>query len=146
MKIAFLYERGEHWYLQPSSRTTKGLWVATPPVIQLDRDAPLECKGEAAMKVLNTSRASIPIPTDLEDVMAPLLETAKVRSYAAFMKHARCISMKLESREIKVIPQKKLARPKGALNSLPEKTIYLMEDAPPEEIGAALQEALRLCE
>jgi hypothetical protein len=142
MKIASVYEREEAWYFQPSSKTTNGLWVATPPVIRLAPQDSTQRKGEAAIEALGASRESIPIPANPSALVAPLLAMAKVRSWPAFMKRAKLTMLELDHGTLRIIPQKKLADPEGALESLPEKTIELSEGAHPAEIGAALEEAM----
>jgi len=54
--------------------------------------------------------------------------------------------LELEEGHITVLPQRKLKRPKGAMESLPEEAIVVSADASPDEIGSALEEALRRSE
>ena len=142
MKIASIYERNESWYFQPSSKTTNGLWVASSPLLSVDRKDSPQRKSEMAFEVLNTSTDSVPIPTDPNALVSPLLELANVKSWATFMKDAKCISLELEDGQLAIIPQRKLKRPKGALESLPEEAIIVSADASPDSIGSALEEAI----
>ena len=142
MKMAMIYQRDEHWYFQPSSKTTNGMWIAASPLCTLDRRESCRRKCEVALQVLNSSRDSVPIPTDPKTLIAPLLNVANVRSWAAFMRAAKCISIELDGEQLSIIPQKKLSRPKGALESRPDDTIVVRVDASPEEIGAALEQAM----
>jgi hypothetical protein len=145
MKMASLYERNRDWYVQPMSQTTSGLWVASRPLVRIDSYASRESKGQAALDALNASRLSVPLPSDPNGLFDPILEIAQARSYESFMKHARHIQLTLESDRLTVIPYEKARKPRGTLLGIPEKTIELAAGATPEEIGAAMEEALSRC-
>ncbi len=144
-KLAEVYERDDKWYVGPLSRATTGLWIATPPLIQLHKRDSRQCKGQAAIEALNASQHGVPVPADNEDLVGPLLALAGVKSWAAFMSKAKYIGLELENDQVTVMPHRKLPRPKGALEGMPEKAIVLPADASAEEIGAALEEAMSRC-
>jgi hypothetical protein len=144
-KLAEVYERNDDWYFQPSSQATTGLWIATPPVIRLKKQDSSQRKWEAVMEVLNASRQGVPVPADNENLVAPLLALAKVKSWAAFMKNGKCIGLELENGCLTIMPHRKFPRPKGALEGISEQAIVLSADASPEAIGSALEEAMSRC-
>jgi hypothetical protein len=145
-KIAHVYARNGEWYFQPSSMATTGLWIATPPLVQINSHDSRQRKGEAALEVLNASQQGIPLPQDTGSVIVPLLTKAGARSWTEFMKKAKCVGLELEGDKLTIMPHRKLPRPKGALEGMPEKAIVLSADTSAEEIGAALEEAMSRCQ
>jgi hypothetical protein len=141
-KLAHVYERNGEWYYQPSSKTVTGLWIATPPLIQLSSLDPKIRKGKAALEVLGASQQGLPLPENPSSVIAPLLAKVGVRSWREFMKKARGIGLELEMSQLTVTPHRQLPRSKGALEGVESQQILLPADAAPEEIGAALEEAM----
>ncbi len=142
MKLTTIYERGDTWYFEPYSRAITGLWVATPPLLRLDKDASAKHKYEAAMEALNSSQEGIPLPSDEEDPSAPFLAMAKTNSWAAFMKTSRVIDVELHNGRLTITPQRRLRRPAGALEPISERALDLPADASPEEIVKAMDEAM----
>jgi hypothetical protein len=145
-KLAEVYERDSEWYIQPSSKTTTGLWIATPPLIQLNKHDPRPRKGEAVMEALNASRHGVPVPADNEDLVGPMLALAGVKSWSVFVKKAKCVGLELENNRLTLMPHRPMPRSKGALEGIPEQALVLPADASPEEIGAALEEAMSRCQ
>src|SRR5262249_406771 len=128
-----------------SSKTTTGLWIAAPPLLRVSKDDSHKRKYEAALEAVRCSEDSVPLPKDTSSVIAPLLSMAKANSWPQFVQTAKCIMIELENGQLKIIPHRKLPRPKGALQSLPEGAISLSEDSAGEEVGAALEEAFSRC-
>jgi hypothetical protein len=145
-KIAHVYERNEDWFAQASSKTMTGLWIATPPLIRLSRHDPRQRKGEVTLEVLKASQQSVPLPEDTGSVIVPLLTEAGVRSWTEFMKKAKAVGLELENNQLTIIPHRQMPRSKGALQGIEGQHIVLPADAPPEEVGAALEEAMTRCQ
>jgi hypothetical protein len=146
MKMASIYQRKDDWFYQPSSQATTGLWIATTPVVRLNQQATPEDKWRTAAEMLDASQEGVPVPNDPNTLVIPLLRMAQVSTWAAFMKNAKCVVLELENNSLRVIPQRQLPRPKGAMEEMTEKAIVLPLDALPELLGAALQRGLALSE
>jgi hypothetical protein len=145
-KLAHVYERNGEWYYQPSSKATTGLWIATPPQVQVSSRDSQQRKGEAALEVLNASQQGVPLPEDTGSVIAPLLTRAGVKSWPEFMKKAKGVGLELEGNQLTVTPHRQIPRSKGALEGIEDQHILLPADASPDEIGAALEEAMSRCQ
>jgi hypothetical protein len=146
MKRASVFDRDGLWYFQPTSRTVTGLWIYTPPVVQLDKAASPQQKYEAAIQVLNACKHGLPVPDPNESHFSELLEVAKVGSWSVFAKKAKCIGVAMENDQIIVTPWQKMKRYKGAFEPVPEKAIIMPANSSPEEVGAAIEEAMSRCE
>jgi len=145
MKMADIYERADAWYIQSSSRAITGLWVGTPPTVRIGRHEPRQRRYEAAFQALSESRQGVPLPKPEDNLVAEILHMANVKSWSAFMRSAKCISLELENGRLSIVPYCKQGS-KGALGSIPEKVIELAADASPEEVGAAMEEAFTRCQ
>jgi len=144
MEMASIYQRDGKWYVQSTSRTITGLWIATPPVVQVEARESRERKGEAVLQALNASQHGIPTPSDGNSVAVPLLTAAKVRSWSEFMKKARSVHVEREGERLKVMPYRKTDYT-GAQQGIPDEAVELPVSAPAEEVGAAVEEALSRC-
>jgi|SRR5579875_785317 len=145
-RIAHAYERNGEWYFQPSSMATTGLWIATPPLVQVNSYDSRQRKGEAALEVLNASQQGIPLPEDTRSVIVPLLTKAGARSWTEFVKKAKCVGLELEGDKLTLMPHRKFPRSKDALEGITEQAVVLAANASPEEVGAALEEAFARCQ
>jgi hypothetical protein len=145
MRAATVYRRGNALYLNSSSRTTAGLWIATAPFLRVESGSALTARGEAALAALNASQEGVPHPTNWSELVAPLLELAGVRSWATFMKGAACLNLEVEGESLKIIPNRNLG-PKEGFESIPESAVELPFPSSPGQIGVALEEALARCQ
>jgi hypothetical protein len=102
-------------------------------------------KGEAIFEALDASHEAVPHPTNWNGLLSPLLELAGVKSWATFMRSAKCLNVEAEDERLTIIPQRNLG-PKEGYESLSEKTIEFPLGSRPEEIGAALEEAFARCQ
>ncbi|HLN28312.1 MAG TPA: contact-dependent growth inhibition system immunity protein [Gemmataceae bacterium] len=98
-----------------------------------------------AFQALSKSRQGVPLPKPEDNLVVGILQMANVKSWSAFMRAAKCISLELEDGRLSIVPHSKLGS-KGALESISEKTIVMPADASPEEIGAAMEEAFTRCQ
>ncbi len=144
IQLASVYERDNKWYLHPSSRTVTGLWILTPPILELDAGDTREHKGGAVIEALAESRHGIPMPADGNKVADPLLVAAKARSWSALLKNAKSVHVQRETGRLTVMPSRKTDRT-GTQEGIPDEAIELPEGASKEEIGAAVEEALSRC-
>ena len=83
-KMATVYSRSSKLYLHASSRTTDGVWILTEPVVSLDGRASDEEIGSAVQAVLKQSRTGVPHPTNWTQLLTPLLNAARARSWNKF--------------------------------------------------------------
>ena len=145
MKSAHVYEYNGNWYFRPYSQTTAGVWVGMDSIAKLDAAAPDAEKGQIAIHILEESSESLPHPTDWGDLdNDSLLRTAGAKSWAAFMKSAKCLAVDLENRQLKIVPRKNLG-PKDGYESMPEESVKIPLDSPPQHIGIALEDGLSRC-
>jgi hypothetical protein len=142
-KLAQVYQRDESWYFGSQSKATTGLWIATPPLVEMSRHDSRLRKGEAAVEVLNASREGVPLPEDTDAGIIPLLTKARVKSWSQFMKKAKCVGLELENNQLTIRPYGQIPHSKGAMEGIEGQHIVLAPDASPEEVGAGLEEAMR---
>jgi hypothetical protein len=144
MKTATAYLRGDFLYLHSDSKSTSWVWVAGPPFIKLNRSCSHNEKATAVCAVLESSRESIPHPTDWSAVTAPLLRLAGVKSDRQLVKNAMCVHLQLDRGQLKFVPCKNLGAREG-FDFLMEESIDLPISSTPDEIGAGLDEAISRC-
>jgi hypothetical protein len=148
MKSATVYKRSDGWYLHGDSQTTVGVWIEMPPRIKLDNNVSPSDLGNAAHEVLAESKQGVPHPTvdELETGFKPMLELAGVKSWAAFARHACNVSIRTDSdsRFIIIEPWENAGTKRGFVQ-MPNLSVRVRMDAPPAEIGEAIQKAMQLC-
>ncbi len=148
MKRATVYKRSDGWYLHAISKTTVGIGMGTPPRIKVAIDAPSDALGKAVIEALNGSRQCVPHPpfSQLENGFKPMLELAGVKTWAAFARHACNVGIEAdaENKWLIVEPWENVGTKEGFVQ-IPNVSIRVRADAPPEEIGAAIEKAIKLC-
>lgn len=145
MKGATVYERGGVLFLSPSSLTTAGVWIGTEPLLSLQPGSSPSALGEAIITVLNASRDVVPHPTDWGGLIKPLLELAGVKSWATFIKKARCVSLRLDGDQLRLIPHRNLGGKEG-YEALVEQVTTLKFPSSPNEIGDAGIDSISRCQ
>src|SRR5262245_5183090 len=107
MKQATVYGRKGRLYVG-SQALTSYMWVEAGPWCSLDENSPTVLKGQAAKDALSNSGRIIPHPADSKGwkgLIAPLLETAGVGSYAGLMKGGSvCVILESEDGILRLIP------------------------------------------
>jgi hypothetical protein len=83
--------------------------------------------------------------TNWNGLVAPLLELARVTSWATFVKKAKCLSLEAEGERLKLIPNRNLGTEDG-FEPVPECAIELSFPSSPDQIGAAIQEMIARCQ
>lgn len=109
-KAAQVYKKGSYWYVSTSSKTTSGVWIGGPPRIKIAVGDSAATKGQSVLKALQASQIGVPHPDPADSVMAPLLELAGARSWAAFMKNAACLRVEATEETLTITPYKNLYR------------------------------------
>lgn len=138
MKAATAYKRGNILYLHSSSKTTAGVWIATPPFATVLTDTTVLAKGEAILEAINASQDGVPHPTSWNGLINPLLELAGVRTWATFMKSAVCVGIEFDDGRLKLIPNRNLG-PKDGFEPVLPSMVVLSGQASPGEIGSVLE-------
>jgi hypothetical protein len=145
MKTATVYKRRNSLLLHSNSQTTSGVWIAAPPFVKLDAHEEPATIGQAVIKTLEASQASVSHPTKWDRLFEPMLEIAGVKSWAGFIKGASCVEIDLENGRLTISPNKNNGAQEGFTPSQ-GKDIHLPADASPHEVGMALDRAFSLCE
>jgi hypothetical protein len=143
MKFATLYHRSDGYYLYASSRTTVGVYIASPPYLRLDIDANSEDISKAVKAALEGSQAGVPHPTEWDHLIRPMYELAKVKTWHRFAEDARSVSIESDDDGLRIRPSSKDQR----MNFFPisDAGLHLPRDASASEIGDAVKQAIALC-
>ena len=145
MKAAAVYKRANRIYLHASSKTTAGVWIATPPFIQVDSGSSPSDLGKSVMDALGGSQALVPHPTKWSGLLAPLLEQAGVKSWETFMRKSQCLNLEATEDRLKLIPNRNLGTTEG-FEPMLDKAIDVPLTSSPDQTGTALTDALALCQ
>lgn len=147
MKRAEAYNREKKIYLNPISKTTKGLWIGTSPTIILDETEPPSKKGKSLREVLRHSREGVPHPTDWDSFLQVFLKEVGVRSWSKFAKTALSCIVKLEEDQLEFLPYSN-SGPKDNYAFVPIKggAMTVSFNASDEELGLLLEKAFEACE
>jgi len=146
MKSAAAYKRPEAIYLHSHSQSTTGLWITTAPFIRIGLRESLVAKGEAVFAVLSSSGNRLPHPKldEWDQIFAPMLKLAGVRSVKAFEKNTLCCGLTLDERHLIIVPDRQL-KPGHGYEPMADRTIELACDCSPAEAGAALEQGFSRC-
>lgn len=145
MKFATIYKRGAVLIIHPTSKTTAGVGIGTPPFLVVDADASPGIIGRELVQALQAGRSGIPHPVDWSNVGTPLLEAAKVRSWSAFVRGTLCCVVSDDGKDIGLIPTVNRGARTG-FEHLPDDELSVPSTAPPEQVGLAVRKALELAE
>jgi hypothetical protein len=144
MKSATIYLKAGALYFHGSSKTTDGVWIATPPFLRLEAKAAPAEKGIAAIEALDASKDGVPHPTNWKRVISPLLELAKVKSWSTLAKGAICLTLESDGEQLKVIPNQFLGPTEG-FEPVAEGAVTIAISSSADEIGSVLEKALTGC-
>lgn len=141
MRCATVYLRNEDLIVHAMSRTTDGVWILTQPCGRLPADVANELLGRASRKALNASQSRVPHPTDFKEVVAPLLQAAAVKSWAAFARSAVCVELEEpEPGAVRLVPTTNLGGSQGFIPK-PERR-RMVSPADEADLGQAIRAAL----
>jgi hypothetical protein len=138
MRLATIYLRKERLYIQSKSETLVGFWVANDHVQALDAKQ-AEHIGPLLQSAFEASHKGIPAPPVTEDLTRPMLALAKVKSWRAFAKSAKCVGATLTGREVTLTPYRQTSYA-GGFEPMSDKARKLAIDG--EDLGTALKSAL----
>jgi hypothetical protein len=136
---ASAYLRAGRVILHGDCLTTIG-GLACDPYLSMDASASDAEVGAALLRVLAEARLT-PVPTDHKSEQKKILRTAGVRSWSKLSEGVYC-SVTQKPEEISVLPTRGEGR---AFVHMPDLTIRLAPDSPPEQVGRALREGFQRC-
>jgi hypothetical protein len=146
MKYGAVYERRGKLIIHPDGKTTAGVLIGIEPFLVIDKAATSASQiGASLRKVLTQSRANLrhPNPNEWDSVAAPLYAAAGVKSWGVFVRGALLTNVEADGTTIRLLPhENRGARDGFQPRELPP--IEVPENAPDEEIGAAILNALEL--
>lgn len=145
MRMAEIYQKKGRLYVGSCARTTTGLWVAHGPVVTIGFDAPEAEIGAIVERAIENSVSGVPHPPSPKDVSIPLLAAAGARTFAAFARGAKLVSVSENETGIVVIPTRNGGSTEGFVD-LPERRRYLPGLRPLVTLGTEVSAALREAE
>ena len=147
MKRAGAYKRDKRIYLNPSSKTTMGLWIGTSPRIVVDETEPASIKGKYIREVLRHSKEGVAHPTDLDSSFDVFLKEIGIKSWSKFAKTAVRCSIYLEGDQLEFLPWRN-SGPKDHYNFVPikDRKMTTSVDVSDEQLGLVLEKAFDACE
>ena len=145
MKAATVYKRADRIFLHASSKTTAGVWIATPPFVNVEAGASMADLGKLAMLALLGSQPQVPHPTKWSVLLAPLMEQAGVSNWQPLMRMAQCLDLEATDDRINVIPNRNLGAI-GGFEQILDKAIQVSLSSSVVEIGSCITEAFLLCQ
>jgi len=123
------YLRAGRIILHGSCLTTIG-GLACDPYLSMDASASDGEVGTALLRVLADARVT-PVPTDHKAEQQKILRTAGVRSWSKLSEGISC-SITQKAQEVSIM-------------HLPDLTVRVAADSPPEQIGRALRDGFQRC-
>jgi hypothetical protein len=112
MRRAIAYQKGDDIFFHPSSKTVAGVWILSDPIIKL-KIYDHEKLGMAALDALNHSKTSVPNPLVWKGLFDPMLREARVKSWSAFSKSAKCVEIEFSTNRISMLPTRNLGAKSG---------------------------------
>ena len=146
MKCGTAYRRSDGWYFHSDSITTVGIGLGTPPHLKLDITAGQEELGQAVLDALAGSKTGLPHPTPEagDRMFDPMLQLARVKTWAAFSKNAKNVRFVADSQWLIFEPWQN-AGPKRGFVPIAGPEIRIPVDSSAAEIGGALRDTMALC-
>jgi hypothetical protein len=136
---ASAYLRAGRVILHGDCLTTIG-GLACDPYLSMDASASDAEIGTTLLRVLAEARLT-PVPTDHKAEQQKILRTAGVRSWSK-LSEGVCCSVTQKPQEISILPTRVERR---AFMHMPDLTIRVAADSPPEQVGRALREGFQRC-
>jgi hypothetical protein len=144
MKAATVYRRAGCIYIHTSSKTTAGVWIATPPFIKLEAGATSSDLGKSVILALGGSQPQVPHPTQWRDILAPLLKQAGVTTWETFMRKAQCLNLEATEDRLRLIPNRNLGAVEG-FEPILDKAIEVAMSSSLDQIATSVVETFALC-
>jgi hypothetical protein len=140
MKYASAYLRNGQVFLNPISKTTKGLLMTWDPlVISSEEDPEL---GKKVLWVLSQSTVEVPHPETFGIRSRAMAKAAGVRSYEAFADLAKCVTMDQSEEELVLTPTRNGGRGERFLHLKTKIRCRPIE----QDVAHALRQAFEACE
>jgi hypothetical protein len=127
-QCAIAYKRGDQVFIHGSSKTTGGVWILQPPVLEAgmcDNARLSRCLVEA----MDSSREGIPHPATFSGVFDPILDVAKVATWNSFTEGVLCVGISVENGRMHFVPTRNLG-PQGGFGYLKDKQISISSTEP----------------
>jgi hypothetical protein len=138
MKRATVYRRQVSFVVHPSSRTSDGVWILTEPCVRLSSEASDQVLGTAILAAIEASRTLEPSPANWGDVSSPLLVSAGVGTWSAFVKGTTSVELEMHAGVLELLPTRNLGSAKG-FEIIHAQKECLDSPIPAEALGAAVR-------
>ena len=126
-------------------KTTTGGWISVEPYEKMPLDTtPTELAAHVRV-ALNQSREGVPHPTEWKERLRPMLQLAGVRTWGAFVRQVPSINVVEDEGSIIVEPLLN-AGPRKGYSRAGKEPIRISATADDEDLGAAILQAIELCE
>ena len=143
MKDAEVIQRKGLLFIRPMCLTEDGLWISTLYPAKLSCDADKHEIGTAVREALNNSTTGVDPPSDWSEVYEPLLRSAGLRSYSAFLKGAVSCVVEERGDVIRFDPSENNGKYFQSLGD--ECMVVVSGNADAETLADALERALNAC-
>jgi hypothetical protein len=138
MKRAEIYVRSSRCFLAASSQTIAGVWILKPPYLVMDASRTDGELGLALLDALSASQTGIAHPDPRGDnIVAPFLKAAGVKSWKSFVATATCINVELEGESVTMIPTRRVVGSHGLEEE--RSSAVVMNSSDPGWLGSALR-------
>jgi hypothetical protein len=141
MRMINVYEKKGRLYVRSCARTTTGLWIDHGPVLTVASDAPAVEIGLIVERAIENSVSDVPHPASPRLVSEPLLLAAGVRTFGAFARGAKLVSVSHDENGVGVTPKRNGGSSEGFVN-VPERGRQLPGLRPLAKLGAEVSAAL----
>lgn len=127
--------RQSQYLVTAYSRTITGLWVIDGLPTLLPQDTPAQQLGATIQEMLGKSRSGLPELTRDSQPARPMLDMLGLRSYAAYAKGTKSVSVYLDDHTIDITPDHNDGRREG-FTAILEAKRTLTDDASAALLGA----------
>lgn len=143
MKLASAFLRKKKIFIQGSSQTTAGVWIASSSVHLFNEDANTKEIGNAIIDVVNSSIQGIPHPKQAEwkNTQAPILNVAGVKTWSTFAKGTKAVGIIYEDGTVTMAPSFEYESHGGTS----QKETNIKCSFSNEELGETLLKAFNIC-
>ena len=107
MKRAAIFLRRGELFFDSESQTHDTFWVGTGDVFTSDVDN-VDLIASSLRSALEGSRIGVKTPPPSADLSGPLLAAAKVKTWSAFTRGAKCVSAALANGIVTLTPQRRI--------------------------------------
>jgi hypothetical protein len=107
MKRASIFLRRGELFFDSESQTLDRFWVSTDEVLAV-RVEDLDGIASGLKDALQKSRLGVKTPPPSTDLTGSLLAAAKVKTWSAFTRGAKCVSASLENGVVSLTPNRRI--------------------------------------